>query len=271
MIYGVRPSWKTMAGTVVVAVGLGTVIFPGMGHAETCTLSPIHRDVWFSVEKAGNHWTCRLQEIIDTSIVSNRVGPIPVALSVSLYQYLLDRPPLAAGLIKQLDLGVYQSETRGPDLFWGDDGEGTRGLVQLVYKDATFRMYYLEGSHDSRFLPPLKGKAVVLLSMHMVQDSVGTESMESTLVSYTKLDNRFFSGVASLLRPWVEGIVTRKLTKAVETVDRLGLVMRQHPERVLSEAIASPAFADADVAFLRKAFAEQQNVDPTGNNHYLLP
>jgi len=115
------------------------------------------------------------------------------------------------------------------------------------------------------------GKAVVFLRMNAVRDSAGREFMDSTVISYTKVDDRVLSGIASLFRSLIEGIVTRKLSKAVETVDRLGLVMRQNPERVLSKAMAPPAFADADVAFLKMAFAGPQKVEHTGDDTHLRP
>ena len=157
---------------------------------------------------------------------------------------MLDRPPLAAALINRLDLGLYKSEARGPGRFWGDDGEGTEGIVQLVYQNRTSRIYYLEGSHDSRLLPNITGKAVVFLRMDQVKDADGIEAMDSTMVSYTKLDNRLLSGVVSLLRPLIGGTVKRKLSKGVETVNRLSILMRQHPDRVLFEAMDPPAFPD---------------------------
>jgi len=115
------------------------------------------------------------------------------------------------------------------------------------------------------------GKAVVFLRMNAVRDSAGREFMDSTVISYTKVDDRVLSGIASLFRSLIEGIVTRKLSKAVETVDRLGLVMRQNPERVLSKAMAPPAFADTDVAFLKMAFAGPQKVEHTGDDTHLRP
>jgi hypothetical protein len=174
-------------------------------------------------------------------------------LPESLYRNLLDRPPLAAALINRLDLGLYKSEARGPGRFWGNDGEGTEGIVQLVYQDRTSRIYYLEGSHDSRLLPHMTGKAVVFLRMNSVKDANGMEAMDSTMVSYTKLDNRILSGLVSLLRPLIGWTVTRKLVKGVETVNRLSHLMRLHPNLVLFEAMDPPALPDEDVAFLKQA------------------
>ena len=75
--------------------------------------------------------------------------------------------------------------------------------------------------------------------------------MDSTLVSYSRLDNRLLSGIISLFRPLVGSAVTRKLAKGVDTVNRLSHVMRQQPDRVVSEATKSPGLPSEEVAFLK--------------------
>lgn len=266
-----RFPWKTMVGVLVIATGLELVLPGRAARSETCTLSPHHAGMVFPVERVDPGWVCRLQLIIDNYTTVNTVGPIRAALSESIYEYLLDHPPVATLLIDRLELGLYKSEERGPDRFWGSDGEGTQGIVQLVYKDRTSRLYYLEGSHHSRVLPDVTGKAVVLLRMNPVKESNGTEAMESTVVSYTKLDNRVLSGLVALLRPLVRGIVTGKLRKGAETVNRLGLVMRQYPERVLLEALEPPALSDRDVKFLKKSLGGADDSSRTGRPSGLTP
>lgn len=246
-----------MMGVMVVALGLELVLYARPGWSESCMLWPHHGGMVFPVEKIDREWTCRLQPIIHDYTTASTVGPIRVALSEPLYRYLLDRPPLAATLIRRLGFGVYSSEYRGPRRFWGDDGEGTKGIVELVYEDSTSRIYFLEGTHKGRLLPHIAGKAVVFLRMNVVRDQDSREMMDSTLVAYTKLDNRFLSGLVSLLRPLIGGIAEGKLKKGVETVNQLGVVMRQSPNRVLSKAIEPPLLPDADVAFLREALGSQ--------------
>jgi hypothetical protein len=266
-----RFPWKTMVGVLVVATGLE--LFPPLKlvRSELCTLSPHHAGMVFPVERVDPEWVCRLQSIIGSYTTVNTVGPIRAALSESMYAYLLDHPPVATVLIDRLELGLYKSEERGPDRFWGSDGEGTQGIVQLVYKDRRSRLYYLEGSHNSRLLPDVAGKAVVLLRMNPVRESNGAEAMESTLVSYTKLNNRILSGFVSLLQPLIGGVVTGKLRKGAETVNRLGLVMRQHPERVLFEAMDPPALSDRDVAFLKEALGGTDDSSRTGRRNGPIP
>lgn len=265
MIAKSRLSWKTLVGVLAIATGLELALLVRAVRSETCTLSPHHAGMVFPVERVDPEWACRLQSIIGDYTTVNTVGPIRAALSESMYEYLLDHPPVTTVLIDRLELGLYKSEERGPDRFWGSDGEGTQGIVQLVYKDPTSRLYYLEGSHNSRLLPEVTGKAVVLLRMKPVMESNGAEAMDSTVVSYSKLDNGILSGLGSLLRPLIGRVVTGKLRKGVETVNQLGLVMRQQPERIVFKAMEPPAFSDRDVAFLKKSLGGVGDSSHTGS------
>src|SRR5262249_14549535 len=236
---------------------------PHPAFAESCVMRAQHAGLTFPVEKIDADWGCRIKPIIENHTTANKVGPMRTAMAESMYFYLLDRPPVAAALINRLDLATYKAETRGPERWWGNDGDGTEGIVQLVYHDHTSRVYYLEGTHHSRLLPNLSGKAVVFLHMSAIKEPNGVESMDNTMVSYTKLDNRVLSRLVSLLRPLIGGTVTRKLAKGVDMVNRLGMEMRHHPERVLFEATDPPSLPAEDVTFLKEALGNPQKTHST--------
>ncbi|WP_455389389.1 hypothetical protein [Petrachloros mirabilis] len=248
-------------------LALSVASFAGLAQAEPCVLASQHAGLTFPVEKVAPVWACRLQSIISDYTTATKVGPIRASISKSMYHYLLDRPPLAAALINRLDFGLYKAERRGVNLFWGNDGEGTEGTVELAYQDRTSRIYYLEGSHYSRLLPKMTGKAVLFLRMNPMNEAGGGETMESTMVSYVKLNNRFVAGLLSILRPLIGGVVSHKLAKGVGAVNRLGLEMRDHPDRVLFEATDPPSFAAEDVSFLTDALGRRPHpslsVQPT--------
>ncbi|MCX5725176.1 MAG: hypothetical protein NTX84_11835 [Nitrospirae bacterium] len=237
---------------MAVVISLSTGLYPGLAQSATCSLPSLHAGVAFPLELVEADWACKLEPIISHYTTANKLGPLRTPLSESVYLHLLDRPPMTASLINRLGIAPYQSEPRGSVRYWGNDGEGTEGIVELVYQDRTSRIYYLEGSHHSRLLPHIAGKAVVLLRMNQVTDSNGTEAMESTFVYYTRLDNRLLSGLLSLFRPLAGSTVTKKMVKGVESVNRLSLTMQQQPDRILSEAAKSPAFTFDEMALLKQ-------------------
>ena len=241
--------------SLLVVIGLSATLYSSLAQSETCLLPSQHAGVTFPVEQIETHWVCPLQLIISDYTTVNQVGPIQIQLPEPVYRYLLDRPPMAAALINRLDLSPYKSEPRGPGRFWCNDGEGTEGIIELVFHDSTNRIYYVEGSHSSPLLPDITAKAVVFLKMNPVQDEQRNGRVETTLVAYAKLNNRLLAGLVSLIRPLVARTVARKLTKGVTVVNRLGQEMWQHPDRVLSEATNPPSLSDDDVTFLKQALA----------------
>jgi hypothetical protein len=239
----------------------------GHAQADSCFVASEQAGIAFPAGKIARDWTCRLQFVIDHHISANTVGPSQTAMAEAMYLYLLDRPPVAAALINRLDLAEYKSEDRGLERWWGSDGEGTEGIVQLVYQDRTSRVYYLEGTHHSRLLPNVSGKAVIFLRMRPVRDESGSDAMESTMVAYTMLNSRVLSGLASLLRPLIDATVMSKLSKGLEVVNRLGLEMGQRPNRVLFEATDPPPLPAQDVAFLTQALGRRHNSSATTSSH----
>ena len=239
--------------SVLVVIGLSTTMDPGVVRSETCVLASQHAGVTFPVEQIEARWACPLQAIISNYTTVNKVGPILTPLPEPVYRFLLDRPPMAAALVNRLDLSPYKSEARGPGRFWCSDGEGTEGLVELLYQDATNRVYYVEGTHTSLLLPDINGKAVVLITMKPIQDGQGNDAVDTTLVAYAKLNSRVLAGLVSLVRPLIGNTITRKLTKGFTVVNRLGQEMREHPDRVLFEATDPPPLPDDEVVFLKQA------------------
>ncbi|WHZ15427.1 MAG: hypothetical protein OJF52_002271 [Nitrospira sp.] len=250
---------RSGAIALVVTAGLVGLLPAGDAESENCPLSSQHAGVTFPLERVEATWACRLQPIIDHYTTANKIGPQRTPLPEPVYLYLLDHPAMAAALVNRLDFGLYKAEQRGRTEFWATDGEGTEGIVQLLFQDRTARIYFVQGSHDGRFLPRVTGKAVVLLSIHPVRDRQGIEAIDSTMVAYLRLDNRFLSGLLSLLRPLIGHVVNRQLLKAFDAARRLGDAMREHPEQVLFEATDPPALPDEDVAFLKQALMRLHN------------
>lgn len=253
MIPGLLVGKRAGVLSLLVLIGLSTALCRGLAQSEACVLASQHQGVAVPVEQIETHWTCPLQSIISDYTTANKVGPIHIRLSEPVYRYLLDRPPMAAALINRLGLSPYTSEARGPGRFWCNDGEGTEGIIELVYQDPTNRIYYVEGTHTSTLLPDITGKAVVFIKMIPVEDGQGNDRVKTTLVAYAKLNNRVLAGLVSLIRPLVGNTVARKLTKGINVVNRLGQEMREHPDRVLFEATNIPPLPHEEVAFLKQA------------------
>jgi hypothetical protein len=250
---------RTSALALVVIVGLTTLVHHALAESDSCLFPSQHAGVTFPVSRMDPKWACRLNPVTSHYTTATKIGPVRTPLPQHIFLYLLDHPVMAAALVNRLDLGLYKAELREAGEFWATDGEGTEGIIHPVIREGTTRVYFAQGSHDGRLLPQVTGRAVVLLQLSPVTDSRGIASIDSTLVAYLRLDNRFLSGLLSLLHPLIGNVVNRQLLKAFDAARLLGGAMREQPERVLFEATDPPSLPDEDVAFLKDALAGLHN------------
>ncbi|HVG02652.1 MAG TPA: hypothetical protein VM842_07150 [Nitrospira sp.] len=249
-------SWSVLGRgcSIALILSAGPVLCSdGRAHSNDCPLPLQHAGVSFPLDHLDDAWSCRLEPIISHYTTATKIGPVRTPLPQDMLLHFLDHPEMAAALVNRLDFGLYKAEPRGPQDFWATDGEGTEGIIHPLYQDNATRMYYAQGSHDGRLLPRVTAKVLVLLRLQSVTDSRGIESTDSTLVAYLRLDNRFLSGLLSLLRPLIGNVVNRQLLKAFDAARLLGGAMREHPEQVLFEATDPPPLPDEDVEFLQQA------------------
>ena len=249
--------WSALAHvcsmTCVLSAGPAASFAGGQADVESCALPSQHGGLSFPLDRVKEAWACRLEPIVNHYTIATKIGPLRTPLPQDIVLYLLDHPVMAAALVNRLDFVLYKADPRGPGAFWATDGEGTERIIHPLYQDGTTRMYFAQGSHDGRLLPGVTGKALVLLRFHPVTDSRGIESTDSTLVAYLRLDNRFLSGLLSLLRPMVGNAVNRQVLKAFDAARLLGEAMREHPEQVLFEATEPPSLPEKEVAFVKQA------------------
>ena len=246
-----------VAGVLTAALALSDS--SGLAEPNRCSLPSHHVGLVFPLDHVDAAWTCRLEPIIAHYTTANKIGPIRTPLPEDVYLYLLEHPVMTAALANRLDLGLYKAEMRGPEAFWATDGEGTEGIVRPLYQDRSTRIYYLEGTHDGRFVPRVSGKALVLFRLQPIKDGQGIESIDNTMVAYLRLDNRLYSGLLSLLRPLIGTVLNRQVLKAFDAARRLAGAMRDHPDQVLFEATDPPGLPDEQVAFLKAALTSLHN------------
>lgn len=246
-------------------LGLGWALWmvPTMVEGATCRVSARQVGEFFPMERLDGDWLCRIEAVVTNYTTANKVGPIRTPMEAAVYDFFLDHPSVAAALINRLDLGLHKAEQLAADRFWVTDGEGTEGFVQRFYRDSSVRMYYIEGTHDGRFLPAVSGKAVVFLTSKPVGEGLSGSAMETTVVSYIQMNNRVLSGLLSLFRPLVGNVVTRQLHKAFETAARLGGLVRDAPGRVLFEAVDPPPLPGEAIEFLQARLAVPARMQAT--------
>lgn len=220
--------------------GFLVTAWPAIAAPEPCTIAAERGMDQFPVAQLDSAARCQLGHVVNHFSAAGSIGPVQTPIPLPLYTYLLDRPPLMASLLERLGLGAYQFAAREPNQFWVNDGDGTQGLLSLVYQDETNRIYHIDGQHEGHVFPMVKAKAAVFMKIQPATTPEGYPAVQSVLMSYTRLDSSIVAGLVRLLRPLVNDAVTRKLSRGFEATNLLGLAIAQDPDRVAQTAALVP-------------------------------
>ncbi|MDX6769687.1 MAG: hypothetical protein SF051_09160 [Elusimicrobiota bacterium] len=196
-----------------------------------------------------------VRRVVERPTVRSLVGPSETPLPLDLANFLLDRPDLAAYIVKKRGIAPYRIEMLGPRRSSADDGDGTSGIVNLVSREETARLYYGEGAHNGALFPTLRANAVIALTLEPRQGPDCRRYTRTSFRVYVRLKSRVVSGLVKLLRPFVRDTVVRKFTKAFLVADQVGRLMQQDPAGVSEDALAYGGLSAADRASLAALLA----------------
>ncbi|MBI3288548.1 MAG: hypothetical protein HYZ74_03410, partial [Elusimicrobia bacterium] len=170
------------------------------------------------------------------------LGPTEAALPLDVANFLLDRPDLTAFILKRRKIAPYRIERQGARRSLADDGEDTRGTVDLVESSNRRRVYYLDGVHRARYLPEIRATAVIVLELR----EAGKGRTAATLRVWVRLKNRVLSGVVKAVRPFLRETINRKFRRVFSAAERLGLLMSRDPASFSEDARAFPGLSDGE-------------------------
>lgn len=250
--------WWTGTG----ALSLLLIGIPAEPATDPCHLTAEKGGILFPVDRVDTAWRCRLGPIVNGYTTVGVIGPVQTPISQGLYEYLLDRPIVIASLVQRLGIANYHAAARGPNQFWVNDGDGTQGLLTLVHDDQTTRIYHIDGYHEGTLFPLIRGKAVVFMKIRPVVTQERRPAVETTLVSYIRLDDRILSALVYILRPLIGGAVTRILARGFNVTNQLCTMIAQDPDRVAQEATSPPLLASDELESLKAQLHAMRHSTP---------
>ncbi len=180
----------------------------------------------------------RVKRVAEKYTVRSVVGPTDTPLPLELANFLLDRPDLAGFIVKRRGIAPYQIEMLGPRRSSADDGDGTKGIVNLVSRRDTERLYYGEGEHNGAVFPTLRAASVISLTLEPLHGPDCRPFTRTSFRVYVRMRSRVVSGLVKVLRPFLRETIIRKFSKAFLVADQVGRLMARDPAGVAADAKA---------------------------------
>lgn len=155
----------------------------------------------------------RLKDVIDGAAFHRTVQGLTFRSHEPVFLYLVDHPDFAAAAARALGVAKYRLEQQPDGTYWGDDARGARGIVEVVYADPRKRVLHAQGTYDTKWLPTIYARIVLILEFEHRNGPDGQTRVTNDLTGYLRVDNPFVDVLARLVGPIVGGAVDRKVAR----------------------------------------------------------
>lgn len=200
-------------------------------------------------------YAAAVQTTVSGCTVSAMLGPSETPLPLDVSNFFLDHPDLSAFIVNRHKIAPYRIETLGPRRSFADDGDGTRGVVNLIEETGRHRLYYGEGIHQSRIFPDIRATAVIAMDLSEAEDSDQRKRTIMKLHVWVRMRSHFVSALMKTLRPLIQGAVVKKFSKAFYVAGMVGRLAARDPSAVDQDVRDFPGVSVEDRAVILKMIA----------------
>ena len=198
----------------------------------------------FPLDKMDRPALCLMAPVVNDYTTHRTMPAYATPIPKPVYDFMLDHMALSSALARKLGLADYRVTRLGPAAFHGNDNEGSEGVITLLYRDATRRLYHMKGTHHGKVIPNITGEAIILMDYHVKTGADGREQVETRITSYSRIDNPVIASLVKIFQPFLRSVVNDKLAQGFLAVHSLGELMAADPHLVYRQA---EAVSDTDM------------------------
>jgi len=225
------------AASAALALLLGVVTAAAAGATLPADLPAPHR--------------AKLEAIAQTASVSTHVAAEPFVARPEVFEYLLNHPEFATRVTRVLKAARYRI-WREADGLHLDDGWGAVGRFDIVYAVGGTRVMYARGVYQKRFLPDIRGEAVVMIEYGVRPGPDRKSTISATVTGYVKLDSGLLSLATKLATPIARAKADREAKLLVKVFAKVSRAAEEQPAALCHELAQQPDVLPSELAEFRR-------------------
>ncbi len=201
-----------------------------------------------------------VHDVADRASLSTEFAREEVASSVTTYDYLLDRLPLTARIVRALDLGKYVIKPiEEEECVVLDDREGVKVSLYEVYRGAEKRVYYTKGYYQGPLLPRIHGRGVIVLCYRQEGKAIATSAK-----LYFRLDSGVARAMTKILYPMVLDVAKDKSAVFIVAAKDVSERVSRDPEGFLDALKETGRFTDAEMSEYKRQILAETSANAQG-------
>lgn len=215
----------------------------------------------------------KVDAVLARTSVFRRLPIRVIPCDPELYLFMVQHPDVVANVWQVLGISQMSMEQMGNDTYRINDGAGTRGTVEFLYRSHDTQVVYLDGSYNGPPFPkPVEGRGVLILKSGYVQETDGRYYITTRLDAFVAVEPGAVDLMTRTLQPLVGKNADSNFTQTVAflaSLSRTAEVNNPGMQRLASKLTrvrpeVRQQFADLSQRIFRKVVdTPQPRIDQT--------
>lgn len=162
-----------------------------------------------------------------------RLPSISFEADPDVYSHFLQYPDVAVATWRAMGLSKFQLKEIAPGRYSADAGDGSVGVVEVVYRTPADTLIYCEGAFKSPLLAkPIEARALMRVETQFRQGDRGQTIAAHSGDVFVEFPSQTVETVARLISPISHNIADRNFKQLTLFVQMMSTAMARHPDWV---------------------------------------
>ncbi|MEX0712300.1 MAG: hypothetical protein WD278_08115 [Pirellulales bacterium] len=146
----------------------------------------------------------KVSSVLASTTIYRRLPSQVIDCDPSLYLFLVEHPDLIVNIWEVLGISQVALSRTGENTFQANDGSGTLGQVEYLYRSHDVHLLYAEGSYEGPiFTSPVRGRCLLVLRTGYRRETSGRFHVSCRLDAFLQLEHAGVEVLAKTFQPLV--------------------------------------------------------------------
>lgn len=169
-------------------------------------------------------------KVLNDLSLFRRLPVVRVDADPRLLKFFTDYPEVAVGIWRAMDITTLSMTPKGLNTYESDSGDGSVGLITVLYRDAHQQLIHCEGLFKSPVLAkPIKARALMHLQTESTVEAAGRPLATCKADVFVSFPSTTVETVARVVSPVSNRIADRNFEEVAMFVRMMHVAMTQQP------------------------------------------
>lgn len=158
----------------------------------------------------------RVRQVVSTTTMYRRLPIEVVPCEKEMYDFMTRHPETMVNIWELMGVSKMTLMEIKPGTFYLEDGAGTRGKAEYLYKSPDMLILYVFGTYEGIPFPKkVSGSGLIILQNQQLKDASGKNFLAVRLDAFMCIDNEGVEALAKTFQPLVGKVADHNLNQIV--------------------------------------------------------